>query len=163
MAVAYAAGVRIVRDEPSHRVAVLGPVLIALFRAGPTEASVVRGWDKAMRELAPEHSKVLFFGVIEEASAPPDDPTRAALADFYERHAASIVGVVVTVEGTGFRAAMARTIVTTVMHVMPRFRFKFPRHVCSNADEAAARAHQLMPTLDTAGLLRALAELRAPR
>src|SRR5437868_3612317 len=122
---------RVVMSDRHHRVAVAGDTVFALFRAGPTESRIVDGWDRAMSDFGRGGRKALFFGVVEEESVPPGDDTRKAFTRFFERHSGSIEVCVVAVEGSGFRVALGRTIVTGVMHLMPRFRFPFPRHVCS--------------------------------
>jgi hypothetical protein len=155
------AALRIIAQEKAYTVALQGNVVLVLFRAGPTEARMVASWDTAMAEVARTGRKAAWFGVIELESVPPEEATRQAFARFFERHRDEFEVFAIAFEGTGFRAAMTRTVISAVMSALQRSRFTFPRHVCSTAEEALALAQKSSPGLDVAGVLTALRGLRA--
>ncbi len=137
-------------------VATFGEVLIAHFR-GPTRASCVECLDKAFAGLAAKHPRVVFLGVVEAESPPPDDEARKALAGFFQRVGEQLSCVLVTYRGEGFRASMVRTVASVILNLM--IRASFPRHTVRSLDEAAALGKKYSSGLDPAALLQALDEL----
>jgi len=109
---------------------------------------------EAMKALPPT-DKTVFFGVIETTSVPPNQAAREAFAKFFEDYSARMAGAIVAIRGTGFRAAMVRTIASGVLHLLPRFRVPFPKHIVGSLEEAAGHAHRLSPELDPDALLGA--------
>lgn len=155
------AALRIIAQEKSYTVALQNNVILVLFQAGPTEARMVASWETAMAEVGRTGRKVVWFGVIELESTPPDEATRESFARFFERHRDEFEVFAIAFEGTGFRAAMTRAVISGVMSVLQRSRFTFPRYVCSTAEEALAQAQTSSPGLDAASVLTALRGLRA--
>ena len=117
---------------------------------------------RAAMNTVPEGQKAIFFAVIETTSVPPNQEVRAAFAKFFEDHSARLACAIITIRGVGFRAAMVRTIASSVLTLLPRFRVPFPKHIGGSLEEAAAHANALAPQLSPAALLgafRALSEM----
>src|SRR5262245_2267823 len=112
--------------------------LVVQFR-GETPAGVVARMDDAMDQLTPDE-KVVFFGVIETSSAAPEAPARAAFTRFFEENSRRLAAIVVVIRGSGFRAAMVRTIASGIFSLMPRLRIAVPKHIVSSTEEGARLA-----------------------
>ncbi len=134
-----------------------GNTLLVHFRE-LTPAQCTAAFETGIRSI-PKAEKVVFFGVIELASTPPDQEARQAFSRFFERHGDRLSALVITYRGEGFRAAMIRTVVSGIVSVLPRARFPFPRHVGASLDEASLAALKASPGLHTAGLLAAFESL----
>ena len=134
-------------------------VLICHFRK-KTPAVSAATLQTAIQTL-PRAEKVVFFGVIEIESDPPDTEARERFTKFFEDNADRFACAIVAYRGEGFRGAMVRTIVSGIFHLMPKFRFAFPRQVVGSLDEGATQALKHAPGLDTAALLAAVRELSA--
>jgi hypothetical protein len=141
----------------SHR-----QVLFVHFR-GPTLPECGPPMRRAFRELTAKYPSLVFFAVVEEASPPPSQDARQTLADFFAMAAPKLSAAVVTYRGSGFRAAMVRTVVATVLSVMPKARFPFGKHVVGSLEEAAALAARDAPGVEAAALLAAFRELAEAR
>jgi hypothetical protein len=134
-------------------VATFRNVVLCHFR-GETPPSCVGAVRSAVWSLPPEQ-RVLFWGIIETTSTPPDQEARRRFTSFFEEHSNRLAGMIVTYFGEGFRGAVVRAVVSGIVNLAPMSRFAFPRHVVANLDEAAMLAERLSPELDRAALLQA--------
>jgi hypothetical protein len=150
---------QIVSTSSDVCVAVFRNALLANFRRR-TPASAVDLLHTAARSI-PRGERVVFFAVIKVDSDAPDNEGRARFTQFFEDHADRLACAIITYRGEGFRGATVRTIVNGIFHLMPRFRFAFPRHVVGSIEEAAALASKYSSALDATTLLAAFDEMRA--
>jgi hypothetical protein len=133
-------------------------VLFVHFR-GATEASCCGPISAAFEQLAAREKGIVFFAVIEEASAKPGDAARKAFAQFFQGAGERMGGAVVAYKGDTFRASMVRTVTSVILNLMSRT--PFPKQTVASVDEAAKAAAKLSPGLDAAAVRRAFDELLA--
>lgn len=141
-------------------VATLGEVLLVHFR-GTTLPSCTIPMAKGRRAIAERYPRFSFFAVVEPGSPAPDHDTRQAMLRFFEDSAPTMDSLVCAFVAEGFRAAMVRTVVSSILDLMPRSRFRFPRHIVRSIEEAAPLVHEHAPKVDTAALIAAFRELQA--
>ena len=154
---------RIVTLDKDVSIATHGQAVLCHFR-GLTPASAAAILRRALGQLDARRPAI-FFAVIETTSTPPDGEARAAFSKFFEDSAERLACAVVAIRGEGFRAAMVRTIASGILHLMPRFRVAFPKHIVASPEEAARLAKESLPALDTTALLHAFtafSEMPAP-
>ncbi len=72
-----------------------------------------------------------FLCVVEQASEPPDDDIRKESSEMITAHGTNITAVALVIEGTGFRAAITRTVLSGIVLVIrtpaPIRYFESPR------------------------------------
>ncbi len=92
--------------------ATVGPICVALWQTKPTRAlfEVQRSQLHAAVTRAP--GQVAFLCVVEATAEPPDDAERAASAAMITSQGARLLGVACVIEGSGFRAAITRTVLS---------------------------------------------------
>jgi hypothetical protein len=139
--------------SPDVAVATFRTAVLCHFRL-ETPVSCAAMLRAAMNALPPD-KPVVFFGIIETTSVPPSQAAREAFAKFFEDYSKRLAGAIITIRGTGFRAAMVRTIASGVLTLLPRFRVPFPKHIVGSLEEAAGHAYRISPELNPAALLAA--------
>ena len=68
--------------------------------------------------VARNPGKVAFLCVVESSADPPDDAERNASAAMVNEHGANLLGVACVIEGTGFRGAITRTVLSGIALVI---------------------------------------------
>ena len=111
--------------------------------------------------MAAQHPRFTCFAIVEPLSPPPDTDARKALLRFFEQNARDMDALVVAFMAEGFRGAMVRSVVSSVVDLMPRSRFDFPRHTVRSIEEAAAVVPRHAPHIDADALLAAAQQLRS--
>src|SRR4051812_23111597 len=99
------------RVDPDYLIATWGDVFILIWRVNTTEAGLA-----AVREefttLTHQHAVVGILTVVETGAPLPPSPVRKLMADFLAEQAAHIWRSAVVFEGSGFRSAAVRGVVT---------------------------------------------------
>jgi hypothetical protein len=114
------------------------------------------------RKFAAKHADGIGLLTVVAAEAPmPASPVRQAVAEFLAEGGAYIKCSSVLMEGTGFRAAAVRSVVTGLTMLA---RQCYPHRVCSVPDAAAMLSQTLSasgrPTINPTALRVAIDELR---
>ncbi len=93
----------------------IGPVCLALWRAKPTPErfEVQRAHLHAQVARAP--GEVAFLCVVEPHAEPPEEAERRASATMINSQGAKLLGVACVIEGSGFRAAITRTVLSGML------------------------------------------------
>jgi hypothetical protein len=95
-------------------VGTIGPICLAIWRTKPTEElfeAQRRGLGSAV-----EHNpgNVAFLCVVESTADPPDQKVRDASAAMISSHGKNLAAVACVIEGSGFRAAVTRTVLSGI-------------------------------------------------
>jgi hypothetical protein len=139
---------RIVSVDENVAVATLGNIVFCHFRQ-LTPSSAIAVVRRAFTSLK---GPVVFFGVIETTSTPPDERAREAFIKLFDEFGERIAAALVTIRGDGFRAAMVRVIASGILNFI-RFRVRFPKHIGGSLEEAASRAAEHASGLDAAAIM----------
>ena len=148
------------RATLDYALATWGNVFIVIWRRNTTAAAVQDLHLQCKRFGAIHPEGVLLLTIIREGAPAPDGSTRSALASFL-KSADYIRGSAVIMEGTSFRAAFVRGVVTglTMLAHQP-----FPHQVCSMEAAgqlfASAVAGTPLP-FELESFQRGISELRA--
>jgi hypothetical protein len=122
----------------------------------------VQALHRECRKFATKHARGIGLLTIVSAKAPmPPSPVRQAVADFLAQGSTYIKCSAVLMEGTGFRAAAVRSVVTGLTMLA---RQAYPHRVCSLPDAVTLLAHTLPvasnPAVNPTALRAAIDELR---
>lgn len=153
---------RMIARHPNYIVASWRQIFCIIWLQETAEDDV-RRVSEACAEFAKQHPRGIGLLTIVEGAAPlPQAPARRALARFLAEASAFIRCSAVVLEGSGFRAAAVRSVVTGLSLVA---RQRFPHRVC-DIEEAGRMFAEILPAAtgisvsDTA-LRASLDELRA--
>jgi hypothetical protein len=152
---------RFVEEKKDYVLASWQQVFAVVWRKETTleGVSALRG---ECRTFATKHPRGIGLLTIVSAGAPmPASPVRQAVADFLAQGGAYITCSAVLMEGTGFRAAAVRSVVTGLTMLAKQ---AYPHRVCSVHDAASMLAHALTATsgraIGSAALRVAIDDLR---
>jgi hypothetical protein len=151
---------RIVAQDPDHCIAVWQQTVIHIWRGQPTVETVAKMVATCNDLISTGRAPVTCLGIVERSSPPPEEPVRAALAQWSRDVVPKMVGAVFVAEGSGFRAALVRGVGLALTTLMPhRIPFKF----VTNVDEAIDHLAPKLPVASGgAPVLRSVVErLRA--
>ncbi len=95
-------------------VGTLGPVCLAIWRTKPTEALFEAQRAGLASAVAREPGKVIFLCVVESTADAPDQKVRDASAAMISSHGKNLAAVACVIEGSGFRAAVTRTVLSGI-------------------------------------------------
>ena len=154
---AFLPTLRVMHQSDALVMAALGPVCVAVWRKQPTRASF--DVQHALLESAVESNQghAAFLCVIEDGTDPPEQKLREASAQMISSLKDELVGVACVVEGAGFRAAISRTVLSSIMllaRAMP------PVRVFDSTESAAPWLSTRLGGLNMAGLAQSLALVR---
>jgi hypothetical protein len=157
----FPAGLGSVVIEAHYLIATWRNVCIAVW-IDETPAGAVRDVQQLIGRMGSEWPEgIAFLQVIGEDNQTIDGPARAALKSLLLAGRGALREAPVVYEGTGFRAAAIRAIVTGLLS---QRSFGFPNRVYSTVDEAALtvarRFEKREPTRLARELCEALAALR---
>ena len=126
---------RVVEVDANHGKAVLGNMLLAVWRKETTLPAFQR-MDALIQEILGQHPKgVGVLQAIEKTAVPPDADTKREFVRNAQQGEGRVVHFSVVHEATGFHAAIVRAIMSGVyMFARP----KFPHMVFSSLADAAA-------------------------
>ena len=98
--------------------AMIGPVCLALWQAKPTPElfAIQRAHLHAAIARAP--GQLAFLCVVSPKADPPDEAERSASASMITSQGTRLLGVACVLEGSGFRAAISRTVVSGILMVI---------------------------------------------
>lgn len=113
-----------------------------------------------LAEVAHKHPNGMgFICVVEPTAPPPGDELRRASADMIREHEGALLGVACVVEGTGFVAALARSVLSAIAMLLgPR---RTPLSIVGTVAAATAWLAPKMKIADPTALARAIESLRA--
>ena len=96
----------------------LGHVCVAIWTTKPTPA--LFDWQRsALADVVQRHpGRALFMCVISSKADPPDQEVRDASTKMIAGHEQRLAGCVCVIEGSGFRAAITRTVLTGITSVL---------------------------------------------
>lgn len=92
--------------------AMVGPVCLALWRSKPTPERFGIQRAHLHAQIARAPGQVAFLCVVEPHAEPPDEAERKASASMITSQGAKLLGVACVIEGSGFRAAITRTVLS---------------------------------------------------
>jgi hypothetical protein len=96
----------------------VGPVCLALWQTKPTRELVAVQRAYLARAVARDPKHVVFLCAVAASAHPPDEAERAASAQMINEHGANLAAVAGVIEGTGFRAAITRTVLSGMVFVV---------------------------------------------
>jgi hypothetical protein len=123
-------------------VAEMGAVCVVIWRGEVTQVSFA--WQKAgLAHVVRSHpAGAAFLCVIEPTAKPPDDELRKASTRMVDDHGDQLKCVAVVVEGEGFRAAIARSVISGMALLHQR---KSPGRAFSNVRKALEWIDGIIP------------------
>ena len=95
-------------------VGTIGPVCLAIWRTKPTEALFEAQRLGLAAAVGHSPGNVAFLCVVESTADPPDQKVRDASAAMISGHGKSLAAVACVIEGSGFRAAVTRTVLSGI-------------------------------------------------
>lgn len=112
----------------------LGGVSIAIWRRKPNR-ELFEIQKKSLDEVvAKNRGKAAFVCVVEPTSEPPDDDIRKAASLMISAHEKNLKCVALVIEGTGFRSAITRTVLSGIVMLIrspaPIKFFDIPKSAC---------------------------------
>jgi hypothetical protein len=139
----------------------LGPVCLALWAGKPTpELFEVQRAGLAVA-VTQRRGEALFLCVITATADPPDETERQASARMITAHGADLAGCACVIEGTGFRAAVTRTVLSGItMLVRSPVKLRYFDSVAHACDwlETLARPGEISGLASQVELARARVE-----
>lgn len=123
----------------------IGPLCIALWREEVTRPRFERQAAALAEVVAAHRGNAGFMCIVEPGSKPPNDELRRASAHMIEAHDTALACVAAVIEGSGFQAAITRSVLTAISLFLPRSKTRIGYF--SNAMDAAlwAREHAALP------------------
>jgi hypothetical protein len=146
--------------EPNHCVATWRRFVVIIWRHDTTHDGV-SDLRRALTATASKSEQIALVTIVEPNAPPPPSEVRDALARLLGEFGRTIRFSAVAFEGSGFRAAMVRGVVTglTLLARMP-----YPHKVFAGVDESSrwltANLHGIGWRETQAELIEAVAELR---
>ena len=113
----------------------LGPLCIALWREEVTRPRFERQATALAAVVAAHRGNAGFLCIVEPASKAPNDELRRASARMIDAHGADLAFVAAVIEGSGFQAAITRSVLTAISLFITRNKTKIG--FFSNAMDAA--------------------------
>lgn len=102
----------------------IGPLSVAVWRSGVTRETFDRQ-SAALRSVVNAHPGAAgFLCVVEPGAKPPDEELRKASAQMIAAHGDRLVLAAAVIEGSGFQASVARSVLTTIAMFVPGLRTK---------------------------------------
>lgn len=152
---------RIVVDQDDHVLASWQQIFAVVWR-NETTLEGVRALESECRNFATKHPQGIGLLTIVSARAPmPPGLVRQAVADFLAQGGAYIKCSAVLMEGTGFRAAAVRSVVTGLTMIAKQ---AYPHRVCGVHDAVSMLSRTLSSTsgraVDPAAFRVAVDDLR---
>lgn len=107
----------VIRNDESLLVASYGVMCIAIWNQKPT-LPLFEEQRAALAASAARHpGRTLFLCVVSDNTDPPDSPVRDASVKMLRDHAKDLIGCACVIEGSGFRAAITRSVLTGMVLV----------------------------------------------
>lgn len=120
-------------------IAEVGRVCIVLWRRNVT-ADRFRRQEIALADLVHRYPRRAgFMCVVEAGTTPPEDRLRRASADMVNSHGDRLQSIACVIEGSGFRASLTRSALTTMSLLVTHREIKFTATVTAAAGWLAPR------------------------
>jgi hypothetical protein len=151
-------GPRILHTSPVVGIAEVGSVCMVVWRGPVTPESFEQQW-LALHALTNAHPRDAgFLCVIEPDCPPPEPPLRQASLRMIDQHSERLQGVACVIEGRGIRAAIARSVLSSLALLRARrdLPFSFVASLHAGASWLAPRC-----SVPARALWQADRELRA--
>ena len=130
----------IVAQDEDYVLATWQQIFVVVWRRDTT-LEAVAALHRECREFATKHPLGIgLLTIVSEKAPMPPSPARHAVADFLAQGSAYIKCSAVLMEGTGFRAAAVRSVVTGLTMLAKQ---AYPHRVCSLPDAVAMLSHTL--------------------
>jgi hypothetical protein len=102
----------------------IGPLSVALWRGGVARDSFNRQ-SAALRSVVESHpGRAGFLCIVEPGSTPPDEELRRDSAHMITAHGDRLALVAAVIEGSGFQAGLARSVLISIAMFVPEIRTK---------------------------------------
>jgi hypothetical protein len=152
-------GVRVLHCADGLALAEVGGHFVAIWRSGVTKP--LFEWQRhCLVESLQRHPKgAAFMCVIEPTCKPPDDELRRASADMIAENENRLRCVAVVIEGDGFRAAIARSVLSGMVLLFPNRRV--PVSYFSTVRDATEWVARHAPVQTTEGFVAGVSRVRA--
>ena len=137
--------------------ATLGPISIALWKSKPTRLLFEIQRTELAKVVDAHRGTAAFVCVVQEGTPDPDEDVRKASSEMIAGHGASLAGVACVIEGSGFRAAITRTVLTGIVLLA---RAPAPTKFFENVQGAATWLGTRIGKERVAGLADSVARLR---
>jgi hypothetical protein len=157
------AGVTTLRVAARDRHHALGSwrnVVLVVWREETQIPAIVRT-SQLIGELAQRHGRIALVQIVEQTAVPPESDIRKAISDMLKKHSDHLISSAVVFEGSGFRAAGVRGVVTAISLLS---RTKFPHVIFASPPAALNWTSRHLGTdgpVWTDQALRVVDELRA--
>jgi len=100
----------------------IGPLSAAVWRGAVTHDTFIRQ-SAALRSVVELHPGTAgFLCVVEAGATPPGDQLQRASAQMIAAHGDRLALVAAVIEGSGFQAAITRSVLTTIAMIVPGLR-----------------------------------------
>jgi hypothetical protein len=136
----------------------VGPVCVAVWRKKPTIERFEL--QKACLDSAVKRQpgKVVFLCLVEAGTEPPDDEIRKASSAMITGHGASLKAVSCVIEGSGFKAAISRTVLSGIQLLI---RTPSPIKYFESVSSGAVWLGQFVPIGSVGTFVERVEEVRA--
>jgi hypothetical protein len=138
----------------------MGPISVALWRTKPTRLLFEIQRNELAKVVSAHRGSAAFMCIVQEGTADPDDELRKASAEMITGHGTSLAAVACVIEGSGFRAAITRTVLTGILFLA---RNPAPTRFVESVQAAATWIGTRIGKPHVAGLVEAVASMRASR
>lgn len=109
---------QVLHDADGLMMGMIGPVCFSLWQAKPTPDRFAIQRRHLHAAVAREPGRLVFMCVVSPHADAPDDAERKASADMITSQGTKLLGVACVIEGVGFRAAITRTVLMGVLHLI---------------------------------------------
>lgn len=99
-------------------VAQVGNVCVALWRKKPTRERFEIQRNALDAAVKKNPGRTVFMCLVEAGTEPPDDEERKASSAMITGHGADLNAVACVIEGSGFKAAISRTVLSGIMFLI---------------------------------------------
>jgi hypothetical protein len=136
-----------------------GHVCVAIWTTKPTRA--LFDWQRmALADSVQRHpGSALFMCVVSSKADAPDQDVREASTKMIASHEQRLAGCACVIEGSGFRAAITRTVLTGITSVV---RTPCPFGFCDSVQGGSDWLGRHSPRGSLSGLVEEVARVRAP-
>lgn len=133
-------------------------VCVAIWNTKPTRA--LFDWQrKGLADAVQRHPEsALFMCVVSSKADPPDQDVRDASTKMIASHEKRLAGCACVIEGSGFRAAITRTVLTGITSVV---RLPCPIGFCDSVQAGSDWLGRHSPRGSLSGLVEELARERS--
>lgn len=112
------ATLRVTHNADGLLMGMVGPICLALWQAKPTPERFAIQRTQLHAAVAREPGQIAFLCVVSAHADAPEDAERKASADMITSQGTKLLGVACVIEGSGFRAAISRTVLTGILLVI---------------------------------------------